>query len=56
MYTLASVTIDGDNLILTLSTPIAGFDAPTLQRLIDLVSPPPSAPTILATRTDRGKS
>jgi hypothetical protein len=39
MYTLTSVAVDGENLILTLSIPLNGFDAIALQRLIDLVSP-----------------
>jgi hypothetical protein len=41
MYTLTSVHVEGDNLLLTLATPIATFDQLALQRLIDLLAPAP---------------
>jgi hypothetical protein len=38
MFTLTSAAIDGDNLNLTLTIPVASLDAAALQRLLDLLS------------------
>lgn len=38
MYTLVQAAINGDNLDLTLTIPVASLDAAALQRLLDLLS------------------
>ena len=41
MYTLTSVHVEGDDFVITLTTPREGHDQAALQRLLDLLIPAP---------------
>ena len=58
MYTLTSVHVEGDNLLLTVSIPLATLDQAALQLLMDLIDPVPqvNAKPARASRTRTEKA